>query len=148
MKISIKRLDKDLPLPAYETVGAAGFDMCARQDTVIEPKQIGLVPSNLIIATPKEYMLVIASRSSTPRKKGLTPPHGIGVIDSDYRGPEDEIWMQVYNFTDQPVTVKRGEKIAQGIFVPIGQAEWREVEQIEAPTRGGGGSTGGYAETS
>ena len=98
MQIKIKRIDKELPLPAYQTAGSAGFDIYARENTVIAPKAIALVPSNLIIATPPGYMLVIASRSNTPKRKGLMVANGIGIVDSDYSGPEDEIKILVYNF--------------------------------------------------
>lgn len=144
MVVVIKRVDTTLDLPTYETKGAAGFDFLAREDKVIEPKQIMLVPGNVIVETPENYMLAVVSRSSTPKKKGLMLPHGIGIIDSDYRGPDDEIWIQVYNFTDKPVTVHRGDKIAQGIFIPVAQVTWREVDTVTSATRGGGGSTGGY----
>lgn len=142
MQIKIKRLDKELPLPAYQTAGSAGFDIYARENTVIASKAIALVPSNLIIATPPGYMLVIASRSSTPKRKGLMIANGIGVIDSDYSGPEDEVKILVYNFTDNEVTVEKGERIAQGLFVKVEQGQWEEVEEMESPTRGGFGSTG------
>ncbi len=146
MQINIKRVDKDLPLPKYETAGAAGFDFVARQDKALQPQEIALIPGNVIVETPAGYMLAVVSRSSTPKKKGLSLPHGIGIIDSDYRGPDDEIWIQVYNFTDKEVTVNRGDKIAQGIFIPVVQAVWNEVDQVAAPTRGGRGSTGGYVD--
>jgi dUTP pyrophosphatase len=87
-------------------------------------------------------MLLITSRSSTPRRKGLSVPHGVGVIDQDYRGDGDEVRCQVYNFTASPVTVKRGERLAQGIFVRVDRAQWEEVPRMDAPTRGGFGSTG------
>ncbi len=144
MKVKIKRIDKSLPLPVYETSGSVGFDILAREDTEIAPKEIGLIPSNLIVEVPKKYMLVVASRSSTPRKKGLLPPHGIGIIDHDYCGSEDEIKVLVYNFLDRNVQVKRGEKIAQGVFVRIDKFEWKETDEISKKTRGGFGSTGGY----
>ena len=146
MKVKIKRIDAELPLPKYETAGAAGFDFLAREDKAVQPKEIVLVPGNIIVEIPEGYMLVVVSRSSGPKKKGVQLPHGIGVIDSDYRGPEDEIWIQLYNFTDQAVTIKRGEKIAQGILIPVVQAEWDEIDQVASPSRGGGGSTGGYYE--
>lgn len=144
MKVKIKRIDKDLPLPVYETGGAVGFDILAREERSIASGEIGMVPSNLIVQVPKGYMLVIASRSSTPLKKGLTPPHGFGIIDHDYCGPQDEIGVLVYNFTPRPVFVSRGEKIAQGVFVKIDRFEWQEVDDVEAVSRGGFGSTGGY----
>ncbi|PIR55157.1 dUTP diphosphatase [Candidatus Peregrinibacteria bacterium CG10_big_fil_rev_8_21_14_0_10_36_19] len=144
MKVKIKRIDKDLPLPVYESSGAVGFDILARESSVIPPKEIGMVPSNLVVEVPEKYMLVVASRSSTPKKKGLTPPHGFGIIDHDYCGPEDEIKVMVYNFTDNEVIIERGEKIAQGVFVRIDKFEWSEVEEVEGKNRGGFGSTGGY----
>ncbi len=141
IKVKIKRIDKDLPLPVYETDGSVGFDLVAREDTTIEPGTIELVPSNVVVEVPKDYMLIVASRSSTPRKKGLAPPHGFGIIDHDYCGPEDEVKIQVYNFSKEPVTVKRGEKIAQGVFVHIDKFEWEEVDEIREDSRGGFGST-------
>lgn len=146
MKIKIQRIDRDLPLPQYETAGSVGFDLLARIDMSIEPGEIVLVPGNVIVETPKGYMLVVASRSSLARKKGLLAPHGIGIIDQDYCGPQDEIHIQVYNFTDETITVKRGEKIAQGVFVRVDTFEWEEVAQMEGKSRGGFGSTGGYEQ--
>lgn len=142
MQIKIKRLDKELPLPTYQTAGSAGFDIYARENIVITSKAIALVPSNLIIATPPGYMLVVASRSSTPKRKGLMVANGIGIVDSDYSGPEDEIKILVYNFTENEVVVEKGERIAQGLFVKVEQGQWEEVEEMESPTRGGFGSTG------
>jgi dUTP pyrophosphatase len=86
-------------------------------------------------------MLLISLRSSTPRRKGLLIPHGVGIIDQDYCGEGDEIMLQVYNFLDEAVTVQRGERIAQGMFVPIMQVNWNEVDKV-GKGRGGFGSTG------
>ncbi len=144
MKVKIKRIDKTLPLPIYETNGSVGFDLIARENIEIAVKKVALIPANIIVEVPVGYMLIVASRSSTPIKKGLQPPHGFGIIDHDYCGPNDEIRVLVYNFTDQPVTVQRGEKIAQGVFVKIDKFEWEEVEEMKKESRGGFGSTGGY----
>jgi len=144
MKVKIKRIDKNLPLPVYETDGSVGFDILAREDITIEPKSIGLIPANIVVEVPVGYMLIVASRSSTPKKKGLMTPHGFGIIDHDYCGPEDEIKIQVFNFTDAPVSIKKGEKIAQGVFVRIDKFEWEELDGIRAESRGGFGSTGGH----
>jgi dUTP pyrophosphatase len=141
MKVRIQRIDASLPLPVYETQGSVGFDLLARTDVEIPSGQIVLVPANVIVEVPADFMLMVASRSSTPRKKGLTFPHGVGIIDHDYCGPEDEVHIQVYNFSGQSVTVARGEKIAQGIFVRIDRAEWMEVDGLRAQSRGGFGST-------
>lgn len=131
-----------MPLPRYETAGSVGFDILARVDTLVKPGGITLVPGNIIVEVPAGYMLTVASRSSTPIKKGLLTPHGIGIIDHDYCGPEDEIKIQVYNFTDSPVEIKRGDKIAQGLFVRVDKFDWEEVQKMKKPTRGGFGSTG------
>ncbi len=142
MRVHIKRVDKGLPLPEYHSAGAAGFDLFCREERVVAPGEIALLPANVVVATPPGYMLLVAARSSTPRRKGLSVPHGIGIVDHDYRGPEDEIHVQVYNFTDRPVTVARGERIAQAVFVRVDAADWDEVDEMDAPTRGGFGSTG------
>ncbi len=146
MRVKIKRIDLQLPLPQYETGGSVGFDLLARVETVVEPGKIALVPGNIIVEVPKSYMLVVASRSSLPRKKGLSTPHGFGIIDHDYCGPEDEIQVQVYNFTSEKIIIQRGDKIAQGVFVHIDTFDWEEVESMEKPNRGGFGSTGGYSK--
>lgn len=142
MRVQIQRVDTTLPLPTYQSAGAVGFDCVTRVTTVIPPGEIALVPANVIIKIPLGYALLIAARSSLPRKKGLTLPHGIGVIDQDYHGPQDELLIQVQNTTNAPVTVERGERIAQGLFVRVDRAEWEEVDSHGAQTRGGFGSTG------
>jgi dUTP pyrophosphatase len=141
MKVKIKRLDKSIPLPIYQTAGSVGFDLAAREDTTIPAKSVALIPGNIIVETPSGYMLLIALRSSTPRKKGLHKPHGIGVIDNDYCGDGDEIKVQVYNSTDSEVKVGKGERVAQGIFVKVDKFEWEETDSMGKP-RGGFGSTG------
>lgn len=142
MNVSIKRIDSSLPLPQYATHGAVGFDIVTRETTVVEPGKIALVPGNVVVKVPEGYMLLIVPRSSMPRKKGLVCPHSIGVIDQDYHGDADELLVQVQNITDAPVTVERGERIAQGIFVKVEQAKWNEVTSHGVESRGGFGSTG------
>jgi dUTP pyrophosphatase len=142
MKVKIKRIDKSLPLPAYETEGAVAFDLICRQETIVQPRDIARIPSNVVIEVPEGYMLVVTPRSSTPVKYGLLIPHGIGIIDNDYCGDGDEIKIQVLNFTDKPITVPRGARIAQGVLVKIEKVSWEEVESMNRRTRGGFGSTG------
>ncbi len=145
MNVSIQRIDSTLPLPSYASTGAVGFDFVTRETTVIEPGAIGLVPGNVIVKVPEGYALLILPRSSLPRKKGLVCPHSVGVIDQDYHGPKDEILVQVQNITKEPVTIERGERIAQGLFVKVDIAEWTEVDGHGAESRGGFGSTGTHA---
>lgn len=142
MKVDIRRIDNTLPLPPYSTSGAVAFDVITRETTVIQPKQIGLIPGNVIVKIPEGYALLLFPRSSMPKKKGLTFPHSAGLIDQDYHGENDELMVQVMNITDAPVTIERGERIAQAVFVQIGKAEWNEVDTHGAETRGGFGTTG------
>jgi dUTP pyrophosphatase len=139
MNIKIKRIDKSLPLPQYETDGAVAFDFVAREDTVIEPNGIGRVPTNVVVEVPKGYMLYIKDRSSTAKKKGLLIT--AGVVDQDYCGDNDEILMQFYNPTNNPITVEREDRLAQGIFVAVGIGEWEEVDSMGHEDRGGFGTT-------
>lgn len=141
MEVKIKRIDKSLPLPKYETEGSVGFDLLCRESAEIAPQEIVLIPANVIVETPPGYMLMICMRSSTPRKVGLMMAQGLGIIDNDYCGEEDELKIQVYNFTDEPVTIEKGSRIAQAIFVRVDTAEWNEVDQMTTPSRGGFGST-------
>ena len=141
MKVKIKRLDKNLPLPQYATAGSVGFDLVCRESAAIEPRTLGLVPANVIVETPPGYMLMVTLRSSTPRKRGLLIPHGVGVIDQDYCGEDDEVKIQIYNFSEQPVTIERGDRIAQAIFVRVDRVDWMEVSETHSKTRGGFGST-------
>ncbi|MBI5221035.1 MAG: dUTP diphosphatase [Candidatus Liptonbacteria bacterium] len=141
MQVRIKRVDATLPLPQYQTAGAAAFDLYSRIDTVMEPKIPKLLPTNLIIEVPPGHVLILSARSST-MKRGLALRNAIGVIDQDFHGPEDEVFLPVYNFTDAPVKIKRGERIAQGMIIPVERAEWQEVEKIKDDSRGGFGSTG------
>ena len=142
IRVKIKRIEKVLPLPQYQTSGSVGFDMYSRIDATVLPDEIKILPSNLIIEVPKGHMLVLASRSSLSIKKGLRLSNSIGIIDQDYHGAEDEIGIQVYNFTKDPIEVKRGERITQGLFIPVELAKWEEVEEIKKQSRGGFGSTG------
>ena len=143
--VRIKRLDQSIELPKYQTVDSAGFDFQAAQDMVIESKEIAKIPTGLIIQSPPGYYMQLSARSSLGGKKGLQVVNGVGIIDRDYSGPEDQIFIVVRNFTDQPVTISKGERLAQGIFLPVQQAVWEEVAEIKAESRGGVGSTGGYS---
>jgi len=136
MKIKTKRIDKSLPLPSYEK-GAACFDFVCREDVLIKPREINLIPTNSIIAVPEGYSLLVFSRSSTPLKKGLILANGVGVLDSFYCGDKDEIVLEFLNITDSEVMVKRGEHLGQGMLVKYETAEWDEVEKMEAKGRGG-----------
>ena len=138
----LHRLDPSIPVPKFETPGSAGFDLAASADLTIEPGRIALVPTGLVIEVPAGHFLGIFARSSTPLKRGLVVANGVGVVDSDYCGPEDEIKVQVLNVTGAPVQVRKGDRLAQGVIIPFARVEWELDAAPERPSRGGFGSTG------
>jgi dUTP pyrophosphatase len=140
-KIRIKRFDKELPLPAYKSKGAAAFDLCARVETKIPARSIGYVPLNIAVETPKGHFLMMAARSST-HKKGLMLANGIGIFDPDFSGDGDEFTAALYNFSNKPVLIEKGERITQGMVIKIIGANWKETDTMNKKTRGGFGSTG------
>lgn len=144
MRVRITRLRGDVELPAYKTPGSAGFDLAAAEDLTVEPGRHAYVPTGLVIATPADHVLFLAARSSLFAKKGLVLANGIGTIDSDYRGPNDEIKIVVRNPGAEPVRIEKGERLVNAIILPCVRAEFDEGPADEAD-RGGLGSTGGYA---
>ena len=142
-RVRIRRLRPEVRLPGYESSGAAAFDLAAAEDVVVEPGRVGLVPTGLVIEVPAGYALGIFARSSTPLKRGLMIANGVGIIDSDYCGPTDEVKIAVMNFTDAPVTVRTGDRIAQGLLLSAPRLEWEEVSELAPHSRGGFGATGG-----
>ena len=142
LNVRVKRIDPSLPLPAYASPGAVAFDLIARNTVRIPSHTSRRVPCNVVIEVPPGHALLVMSRSSTPMRKGLHKANGVGVIDQDYCGDTDEIQALYYNVTTEPVTVERGERIAQALLVPVPRVEWVEVETFEREDRGGFGSTG------
>ena len=142
MRLNIRRLDPTVSLPSYGTDEAAGFDLAAAHDLTIGPGQIALVRTGLVIEAPTGHFLAIFARSSTPLKRGLLVANGVGVVDPDYSGPDDEVLIQVLNVTSRDVQVGRGDRLAQGIILPAPRVTWHEVAEIREATRGGFGATG------
>jgi dUTP pyrophosphatase len=142
MRLKIHRLVDTAVLPRYESDGAAGFDLAAAADVTIAPGAVMLVPTGLVIEVPAGMFLGIFARSSTPLKRGLMVANGVGVVDSDYCGPHDEVKIAVLNFTQAPVVIKTGDRIAQGILLPVTRVAWEETSRPAASSRGGFGSTG------
>lgn len=146
MKAKIRRLLPDIELPSYKTVEAAGFDIAAAETKVIPAGAVALIRTGLVIECPEGHWMAIASRGSLAVKKGLMVSNGIGVLDRDYAGPNDEVLIQVFNFGKEDITVEKGERLVQGIFLPVEQVEWIEADSdIRSVDRGGHGSTGGYS---
>lgn len=138
----LRRLRDSVRLPAYETGGAAAFDLAAAEDVTIAAGQVALVPTGLVIEVPQGWFLGIFARSSTPLKRGLMVANGVGVVDADYCGPADEVKVAVLNFTARPVEVKAGDRLAQGILLQAPRVVWEEATELAAESRGGFGATG------
>lgn len=141
MKVLVRRIDHEIPLPEYKTAGAAAMDCMARTATVIPPKEVRLVPLNVALKSPRGHFVLLAARSSL-HKRGLMMANGIGIGDEDYAGDHDEYQAALYNFTDESITVERGDRIVQMLILPFDRVEWEEVKTLGAPDRGGFGTTG------
>jgi len=129
-------------LPERSTKGSAGYDFFANADYTILPKSIGFVGTGVKVQIDDGYYLQLAVRSSTPFKKGLILANGIGIIDADYyNNPDNEghIMFQVYNITDERVTIAYNEKIGQGVFLKYTTTD---DDAAEGERLGGFGSTG------
>lgn len=141
ISVNVRRVDKSLPLPEYKTQGAVAFDLSARETTTVEPQKIGYVPLNVCVAIPEGYAVFMAARSSL-HKRGLMLGNGVAFMDQDFSGNGDEYKAVLFNFTSESVTVEKGDRIVQGIFLPIAKAEWNEKDDLEGSDRGGFGTTG------
>ena len=128
-------------LPKRSTAKSAGYDFEASENVVIMPGKIGLVPTGIKALFPEEVVLCLYDRSSNPRKKGIALANSVGIIDSDYYGNESndgEIMGQFTNLTNEPVTIQKGDRIFQGIFMPFLLAS---DDQATGERTGGFGST-------
>jgi len=127
-----------LELPAYMTPQAAGLDLPAAvaSPLAVAPGQIVLVPTGLALAIPPGYEGQVRPRSGLAIKQGLTVVNAPGTIDADYRG---EVRVGLINLGPAPVTIERGDRVAQLIIAPVVQAELAEVAQLPPTTRGAGG---------
>jgi dUTP pyrophosphatase len=139
--VLVKRLDRELPLPSYQTPGAAGFDLHSTETFILQPGERKLVPTGIAVAIPEGFELQIRPRSGWAYKYGISVLNTPGTVDSDYRG---EVKVLLINLGDRPVKVERGERIAQGVIAPVYQGEFTEVEELPPTQRGerGFGSTG------
>ncbi|OLR64189.1 dUTP diphosphatase [Peptoniphilus porci] len=137
MKLKIINKSKH-PLPKYETKGSSGMDLRANleEDLVLKPLDRVLVPTGLFLEFEKGYEAQVRARSGLALKKGIGLPNGIGTIDSDYRG---ELKVILINMSNEKVTIKDGERIAQIVFMKIETPEIIEVEEISDTERGYGG---------
>jgi dUTP pyrophosphatase len=146
--VPIRRLEHnpDLPLPAYETHGAAGMDLRAAvaqdEPLVLRPGARFPVPTGLAFALPEGFEAQVRPRSGLAAKHGVTCLNSPGTVDADYRG---EVKVILINLGEEDFTIRRGDRIAQLVIAPVVQARWAEVESLDETARGAGGfgSTGG-----
>lgn len=139
--------DRSLPLPAYETAGAAGADIRANlrpEDRevgfTLDPMHRAILPTGIRVEIPMGYEIQIRPRSGLAVKFGITVPNTPGTIDSDYRGP---LGVALINLGTEPYTVHHGDRIAQAVVAPVVQATFEPVDILEETTRG----TGGFGST-
>ena len=134
-----------LPLPAYATEGAAGLDLYAavpaERPLELPPGARAAVPTGLVIAIPPGHEGQVRARSGRALREGLAVLNAPGTVDADYRG---EVMALVVNLGDAPITVRRGERVAQLVVCPVARVDVRAVDSLEGTARGGGGfgSTG------
>jgi dUTP pyrophosphatase len=141
VEIPARRDDASLPLPAYARAGDAGLDLCAAQPLTLQPGERGVMPTGLRLAIPEAHAGFILPRSGLALKHGITVLNAPGLIDAGYRG---EIQVLLINHGAEPVTLERGERIAQLVVQPVAQARLVEKEGLPDSSRGEGrfGSTG------
>ena len=147
MKLKIKplspKIGREIPLPYYATQGAAALDLhaCLDEPMTIPAGGQAMVPTGIAAAIPTGYVGIMAVRSSMGVKHGITLTNGIGVIDSDYRGP---LGVALHNFREEPYTIEPGDRIAQLMVVPVVRENIEVVEELPPTERGQGGfgSTG------
>lgn len=128
----------DLPLPAYETAGAAGMDVRAAitEAVTLAPGAIARIPTGLTVEIPAGFELQVRPRSGMAIRHGITLANSPATIDSDYRG---EIVIGLIHHGSEPFVIERGMRIAQFVLARVPLIEWHEVEALSATTRGDGG---------
>ena len=142
MKLEIRRLDRDLPLPSYAHAGDAGLDLFAAESLTLRPGQRTAIPTGIAVAIPEGYAGFVHARSGRALKEGLALVNAPGLIDAGYRG---EIKVIVVNLDpSSDIDIKRGDKIAQLVIQPTARAEVVDADELTESSRGEGGfgSTG------
>jgi dUTP pyrophosphatase len=142
LKVLITRLDESVPVPRYAKPGDAGADICTRIDLTIDPGERVLAPTGLSIALPDGYAAFVHPRSGLAIKHGVSMVNTPGTVDAGYRG---ELQIILINHDlREPISFKKGDRIAQLVIQKVERAEFIEVETLPGTDRGSGGfgSTG------
>ncbi|MBW2328666.1 MAG: dUTP diphosphatase [Deltaproteobacteria bacterium] len=129
---------RDLPLPGYESIQAAGMDVAAAVtgEIVLQPGEIKLIPTGFGVAIPEGFEIQVRPRSGLAVKHGISIINAPGTIDADYRG---EVKVGLINLGQEPFIVNRGDRIAQLILAPVCQARWQLTDSLDETERGSGG---------
>jgi len=138
--LKVKRVgnNTNLPLPSYQSNGSSGLDLCAavNKELTLQPGDIKLIPTGLSVSLPEGYEAQIRPRSGLALRYGLGFVNAPGTIDADYRG---EIGVIAINWGKKPLTIKRGERIAQMVIHTVSRAIVEEVNELDTTQRGEGG---------
>jgi len=141
LPVAVLRLDPDLPLPSYAHPGDAGADLVTAIDITLAPGERGVVPTGIAIALPEGYVALVHPRSGLAARHGLSLVNTPGTIDAGYRG---EIKILLINHDpEEPVTLRRGDRVAQVVFQRFERAIFTEVDALPESVRG----IGGYGST-
>ncbi len=147
MEIRVTKLDPRAVIPEYMSAGAAAFDLTVIEDAIVPPHTFVALRTGLGFGIPEGHVMLILSRSSTYKKFGVILANGVGTIDSDYSGPNDEVHVAVLNPGSSNITISGGSRLAQAMVIPR-----PNITFIEGPAgdinRGGFGSTGGHSAPS
>ena len=146
--VQVRRLahGEGLPLPAYESAGAAGMDLRAAvaegEPLILRPGDRAAVPTGLAIALPVGFEAQVRPRSGLALRAGVVPLNTPGTVDADYRG---EVMVILINHGAEDLAIRRGDRIAQLVIAPVSRAAWGEIDSLDETARGAGGfgSTGG-----
>ena len=138
IKVKIKNLTGDAPIPVYQTPGSAACDLCAaiEEPLTLDPGKSTLIPTGIAIAPEESCVCLLFARSGLAVKHGITLANSVGVIDQDYRG---EIKVALINHGGEAYTVCPGERIAQMMFVRFAQAQFIQADELDDTERGEGG---------
>ncbi|QDX91092.1 deoxyuridine 5'-triphosphate nucleotidohydrolase (plasmid) [Brevibacillus laterosporus] len=168
MQVKIKKLHPDAVIPTYATIGSAGFDLVAVEETIIEPGETMKIPLGLAFEIPEGYELQIRPRSGVSLRTKLRQSNSIGTIDSDYRGEVCGMFDNINEYSDSATCycfniagdeiyvpngrgflpsgsyiIRKGDRVAQGVIAPVIQASFVESEKLSDTQRG----TGGFGST-
>jgi dUTP pyrophosphatase len=142
VRLEVRRLDPDLPLPGYASTGDAGLDLLAAEDASLQPGERAAIPTGIAVAIPEGHAGFVHARSGRALKEGLALVNAPGLIDSGYRG---EMKVIVVNLDPRsPIDIRRGDKIAQLVVQPVATVDPVIVDELPPSDRGEGGfgSTG------